>query len=153
MSVPAGERKENRLEVFNLARDLAVYTIQITKNEKIFLPEYKGAVTDDLIDTAKNIYIDAWEANNVLVNMTPKNEVERMKAMYDWMDRRKLQQKAARECNRLLSLIGIAKSTFHLKGKRVKYWTGKVLIVRGKIRSWTESDNKRYSDAIGKPLL
>ena len=47
--------------------------------------------------------------------------------------------------SRLLALIGIAKSSFHLKNKRVKFWTGKVLKVRGMIRSWNESDSKRYS--------
>jgi hypothetical protein len=153
MSVPESKRKENKLEVFNLARDLTTYTIRITANEKVFLPQYKGAVTDDIIETAKNIYADAWEANNIYVNMAPKDEIERMKAVRDWMDRRELQQKAVRECNRLLTLIGTAKSVFHLKGKRVKYWVGKVLTVRNKIRNWKDSDNKRYSEALGKALL
>lgn len=63
----------------------------------------------------------------------------------DWRVRRELQLRAARECNRLLALIGIAKSSFHLKNKRIKFWTGKVLKVRGMIRSWNESDSKRYS--------
>ena len=64
----------------------------------------------------------------------------------DWIERRRLQLSAARKCNRLLALIGIAKSSFHLKNKRVKFWTGKVLAVRGMIRSWNESDSKRYSN-------
>lgn len=134
MSVPVGERRESRLEVFVQALDLVTYTLRITKNEKIFLPEYQRQVTDDIIETAKSIYIDAWDANNVRV--TTKD---------DWRARRELQLRAARECNRLLSLIGIAKSSFHLKNKRVKFWTGKVLKVRGMIRSWNESDSKRYS--------
>ena len=40
MSVPVGERRESRLEVFVQALDLVTYTLRITKNEKIFLPEY-----------------------------------------------------------------------------------------------------------------
>lgn len=134
MSVPVGERRESRLEVFVQALDLVTYTLRITKNEKIFLPEYQRQVTDDIIETAKSIYIDAWDANNVRV--TTKD---------DRRARRELQLRAARECNRLLALIGIAKSSFHLKNKRVKFWTGKVLKVRGMIRSWNESDSKRYS--------
>lgn len=67
MSVPVGERRESRLEVFVQALDLVTYTLRITKNEKIFLPEYQRQVTDDIIETAKNIYIDAWDANNVRV--------------------------------------------------------------------------------------
>lgn len=65
MSVPVGERRESRLEVFVQALDLVTYTLRITKNEKIFLPEYQRQVTDDIIETAKSIYIDAWDANNV----------------------------------------------------------------------------------------
>lgn len=41
MSVPVGERRESRLEVFVQALDLVTYTLRITKNEKIFLPEYQ----------------------------------------------------------------------------------------------------------------
>lgn len=70
---------------------------------------------------------------------------DRVTTKDDWRARRELQLRAARECNRLLALIGIAKSSFHLKNKRVKFWTGKVLKVRGMIRSWNESDSKRYS--------
>ena len=135
MSVPAGERRESRLEVFVQALDLVTYTLRITKNEKIFLPEYQKQVTDDIIETAKDIYIDAWDANNV-----------RVVTKDDWIERRRLQLSASRKCNRLLALIGIAKSSFHLKNKRVKFWTGKVLAVRGMIRSWNESDSKRYSN-------
>lgn len=135
MAVPVGERKESKLEVFVQALDLVMYTLQITKNEKIFLPEYQRQVTDDIVETAKNIYIDAWDANNV-----------RVKTGDDWRERRALQLRAARGCNRLLALVGIAKSAFHLKNKRIKYWTGKILQVRRMIRSWNESDNKRYSN-------
>ena len=125
----------SHLEVFVQALDLVTYTLRITKNEKIFLPEYQKQVTDDIIETAKDIYIDAWDANNV-----------RVVTKDDWIERRRLQLSAARKCNRLLALIGIAKSSFHLKNKRVKFWTGKVLAVRGMIRSWNESDSKRYSN-------
>lgn len=55
MSVPVGERRESRLEVFVQALDLVTYTLRITKNEKIFLPEYQRQVTDDIIETAKSI--------------------------------------------------------------------------------------------------
>jgi hypothetical protein len=149
VSVPASDRKENRLEVFIQALDLASYTLKITRNEKIFLPEYKGPLIDDIVETAKDIYIDAWMANNVRVNTEALSEIEKLKARNDWMERRKLQHRAARNCNRLLALIGMAKSIFHLRGKRIKYWTGKILAVRAMIRKWSESDDKRYSEKLG----
>ena len=85
MSVPVGERRESRLEVFVQALDLVTYTLRITKNEKIFLPEYQRQVTDDIIETAKSIYIDAWDANNVRVTTKDDGRV-----------RRELQLRAAR---------------------------------------------------------
>ena len=71
MAVKAGERNvpdtpQNRqLNAVWYARELAVYTIQICKNKKVFLPEYQSALTDDIIRTAKDIYINygSGEAN------------------------------------------------------------------------------------------
>ena len=88
------------------------------------------------VETAKNIYIDSWDANNIRVQKRGDS---------NWEERSRLQLRAARNCNRLLALIGIAKSSFHLKSKRVKYWVGKVLKIRGMIRNWNESDSERYA--------
>ena len=48
MSVPEGLRGTGRLEVIEKALDLADYTITITANSKIFLPEYQRSLTDDI---------------------------------------------------------------------------------------------------------
>lgn len=133
MSVAEGERSQSKLEVIVKALDLATYTIKITNNPKVFLPEYRSSLTDDIIRTAKDIYIDAWTANNVLV-----------KTADDWKIRRMLQERAARNCNNLLALMQLAKTVFHLKSKRIKYWTEKTVTVRGHIRDWREGDSKRY---------
>ena len=135
VSVLEEDRRKNKLKVFTEALDLVMYTLKITKNPNVFTAEYQKQVTDDIIETAKNIYIDAWDANNIKV--VTKD---------DWKERRSLQLRAARECNRLLALIGIAKSAFHLRNKRVKFWVGKVLNVRKLIRNWNTSDSKRYSE-------
>ena len=126
MAVPEGERRPCKMDVFMHELDLVTYTLQITRNEKIFLPEYKGCVTDDIVETANNIRVQKRGDSN-------------------WEERSRLQLRAARNCNRLLALIGIAKSSFHLKSKRVKYWVGKVLKIRGMIRNWNESDSERYA--------
>lgn len=55
-----------------------------------------------------------------------------------------LQERAARNCNNLLALIQLAKTIFHLKSKRVKYWSEKTIDVRGYLRSWRDADSKRY---------
>lgn len=134
MSVNESERGKGKFDVLIKANDLAVYTIRITKNPKIFLPEYQTALTNDIIHTAKEIFTKAWTANNIRVSDESRN----------WLERKKLQQEAARECNNLLALIQIAKPLYHLTSKRVKYWGQKTIEVRQALRDWNTGDAKRY---------
>lgn len=50
MSVPVGEREEGKFSLLIKAESLARYTIEITANEKVFLPEYRKQVTDDIVE-------------------------------------------------------------------------------------------------------
>lgn len=81
MAVKAGERNvpdtpQNRqLEAAWEARELALYTIQIYNNKNTFLPEYQSALTDDIIRTAKDIYIHVWTANNIRVTGSERKEL------------------------------------------------------------------------------
>ncbi len=133
MSVPESKRSQGKLEVITKTLDLATYTLTITSNKKIFKPEYDHSITDKLNETATNIFVDCWTANNVRV-ITP----EHLKV------RTELQQRAARNCNVLLALIQLAKKLFHLDTKRVRYWGNKILDCRNLIRAWREADIKRY---------
>lgn len=134
MSVPVNQRGQGKLEVCTKARDLAVYTLQITKNKKVFAEEYQTAITDKIIGTALDIHTMVWSANNVLVNS--KDDLQRRNA---------LQEEACVMCNVLLSLIDIAKPLFHLDTRRIMYWGQKVVEVRNLIRAWRTSDIKRYA--------
>ena len=97
MAVPEGLRGTGKLEVFEKALNLATYTITITANNKVFLPEYQGSLTDKINGVALAIYMDAWTANNILVRNAE-----------DFAERRRLQEKAARNCNNLLALMQMA---------------------------------------------
>lgn len=142
MAVKAGERNvpdtpQNRqLDAAWYARELAIYTIKICTNENVFLPEYRSALTDDIIRTAKNIYINTWTANNIRVDGKRKEEL--------WNWRSHLQKQAILDCNNLLALIGLARMLFHLKGKRVNFWSEQTLKARNYIKKWRESDIDRY---------
>lgn len=118
-----------------MAQELAAYTIKITKNKKVFTPEYNDAITADIIHTAKNIFVSCWEANNIRASKSPERAKERLK----------LQEYAARQCNNLLALIQLAQPIFHLTGKRIRYWGAMILKTRMYIRKWNETDRKRYS--------
>ena len=67
MSVAQGERTDGKLKVLVLAMELTTYTLQITKNQKVFKPEYNTAITNDIIHAAKQIFSLAWRANNIRV--------------------------------------------------------------------------------------
>ena len=49
------------------AHDLCVYTLQITKNKNVFLPEYQDVLTNKIVQLAIDIHSEVWSANNVLV--------------------------------------------------------------------------------------
>lgn len=131
MSVPVSQRGEGKLEAFTAATDLIKYTLQITANEKVFLPKYRST-TSRIEDAAISIGQDIWEANGIYVKTQDEKE-----------ERHRLQKEALRKCDALLYLITIAKPVYHLSGKRVSFWTGKVRRVKELVRSWRDSDAKR----------
>ena len=135
MSVPVNQRTQSKLEVNLKAHDLCVYTLQITKNKKIFTVEYQDALTDRIIDASIEIHTLCWQANNIRVT---DPELLQMRLI--------LQEQAAVKCNELMALIELAKKVFHLSAKRAVFWTSKVIEVRRLIRAWKASDAKRYGD-------
>ena len=134
MSVPVNERSHGKLEACVKARELCVHTLRITKNPKVFKPEYQNALTDKIIDAALDVQNLSWSANNLLVNSAE-----------DLRQRLEYQERAANACNTLLSLIEISKPIFHLATKRVTFWSGLAIDTRKLLRAWREADRKRYS--------
>lgn len=114
------------------------YTLTITANEKVFSPEYRRSVTDDIVETAKNIYMNIREANDTVVRMGTPFQTE------DFRRRNRLQQEALQECRRLLYLMDLAHRLFHLSSKRVKYWGTLTIEVRNRIQGWMDRDAQRY---------
>ena len=134
MSVPEGQRHKGRLEVHVKAQYLASYTAKILANPKVFKPEIDEEIIRRIRNCAYDIYTLSWTANKIRLDT---NEVNR--AM-----RYQRQEEAILLCDEMLAYIGIAKQVFHLKSKRIKYWSGLILEVRGLIQKWKESDVSRY---------
>ena len=135
MSVPVNQRSESKLEVCVKARDLCVYTLQITANEKIFLPKFQRSITDDINKLAIAIHSTIWTANNIYV-----------RDKSDYEERKRLQSQAIRYCNSLLSLIQIAQKLFHFTYKRMQYWGNKVIEVRNFVAKWKDAEKARYKE-------
>ena len=132
MSVPVNQRSQGELEVNVQARDLCVYTLKVTANQKWF-PVEQEAFTNKIRDVALDIYTLCWEANNIRVD-------DRMDR---YLRRVELQEMAADRCNSLCVLLEIAKPLFHLSSKRCAYWIDKTVKLRAIIRAWASSDLKR----------
>lgn len=143
MAVNVGQRNvpdtpQNRqLDAGVKAKELALHTIKICCNKNIFLTEYQSALTDDIIRTAKDVFINVKAANNIRVSESNPET---------WKERDRLQKLALRECGDLISYISIAKTLFHLRGKKTKYWIKITMESMEKIKKWHEADVKRYGN-------
>lgn len=135
MSVHADERTKGKMLIHMKARDLAAYTITITRNQKIFKPEYNAAITDELVRLAIGIYQELWKANKI-----------RVQGERDYLRRREHQETAIDHCESFIGLIDIAAKVFHLSGRRVGYWGGQINAIQSMAESWMESDRKRYQN-------
>lgn len=140
MSVPEGARGDGKFTLTTKAEELACYTLRITANEKIFLPEYQRTLTDDLISCAKNAYLCIREANEISVRKESDTYLR------DMRERERLQISAIKYLKRMLPLIDLAKKVFHLELRRVKYWGAMVINVRDRTRKWMESDLRRHTE-------
>lgn len=133
MSVAEPLRYKGRLKVHTKAEFLASYTAKILQNENVFNPEIDPVLINRMKNCVYDIYIKAWQANKLSLD---KNPVERSM-------RFKLQKEAVILCDELYASIGIAKMLFHLRHKRMKYWSGLIMDVRALLQGWIESDVKR----------
>lgn len=126
------DRGESKFETLTKALKLASYTINITDNKKVFVPEHARS-TERLVYLARDIYHKTRVANDIRVNTKE-----------DLAERRRLQNEAIAECDHLLSEIQVAKMVFHLRTKRVRYWGEMVEELKGYLRKWRDKDADRF---------
>ena len=134
MSVAEPLRHKGRLEVHVKAQFLASYTAQILKNTKVFDPEVDPDLIERIRKCAVDIYVKSWQANKINAETNSVNR--RM--------RYQLQEESILLCDEMHVCIGIAKKDFHLRRRRMKYWSGQITDIRNLLQAWKESDVKRY---------
>ena len=126
------DESQQKLRVVTKSIELMHYTQQITSNVKVFKPEYNW-LTSVILSETINIHRLVYSANEDNL----KDEFE---------SRNKKQKDALKLCNNLKADILVAKKTYHLRAKRVAYWTNKVKELKSLIQKWMESDRKRYKE-------
>lgn len=123
---------QQKLRVVTESIELINYTQQITSNQKVFKPEYNW-LTNIILSETLNIYRLIYSANE-----------DNLKKEYE--SRLGKQKKALKTCKDLKADILVAKRTYHLRAKRVVFWTRKVNGLIILIKRWMESDEKRYKE-------
>lgn len=134
LSVVEPARHKGRMEVHVKAQALAAYTALILKNPKVFDPEVDTELVNRIRNCAYDIYAKSWSANKIKADTNKINREMRYRT----------QEEAIRLCDEMLAYIGIAKAVFHLRKKRMKYWSGMIMNVRALLQAWKESDVTRY---------
>lgn len=134
MAVIKSKRQENPLQVLSMALGLAVHTLIVCKNEKLFPKRDRWLLTAEIVRTALGIYIRIRKANRV-----------RVEGMEDYTRRMTLQSEALDLIDTLMGLIDIAGAFCKLPGNKQEYWTGLALNLENKARAWHRSDQIRYA--------
>lgn len=135
MSVEVSKRGRSKFEILVKADSLAVYTLRICSNENNFPARYDKAITNDIMSTVKEIVICVTLANDIRVDDTENG----------YQMRRDYQERAIYKCNMLLVLIRLAIPIFHISSRRIAYWGRMIINVRESIKSWKQSDRRRYA--------
>ena len=126
------DKSQQKLKVVTESIDLMNYTLQITSNTKVFKPEYNW-LTSAILSETINIHRLVYSANETNLQN-------------DYETRAKRQKEAVKLCNSLKADILVAHKIYHLREKRVVFWTNKVNEVKSLIQKWAESDKKRYNE-------
>ncbi len=133
MAVPEGKRTEAKMEVQTRAIELAIYTTTICNNNKIFPKRDRWIIANRIVGYALDIMDEVNYANDIYVSTKE-----------DYTERRMAQVRAKSCTAKLLGLIDLAYSKYHIESKRMEHWTRLVANVRALIIKWKKSDSNRY---------
>lgn len=140
MSVPVSKRGKRKLAVITQSRQLAAYTLKITQSEKNFPKCYRAFINDKIVEPAIEISSLVYSANRIkVVNV------------YDYADRRALQQKAIDLSYAFLNNMAIWYSVHGIQSNRIDYWSGLVMEFQRLAESWRDADFERYKKQLNDP--
>lgn len=132
MSVPAPLRRQGHLEVHTKALELAKHTAKILSNESIFDPNIDSEIISRIRNCAYDIYAKSWSAN--CIRATTKSAFEL---------RHQLQVESILHCDQMFAYINIAKQVFHLRTRKIQYWSGLITDVKKLLQAWKDGDMRR----------
>ena len=135
LAVPEGKRTESQLAFQTKAIELLEYTTTICNNNNIFPKRDRWMVANRIVDGAFTILECVFEANDVYVS-----------TLDDYLERRKIQQKAKHSTSKLLAHIEFAYNKYKIEGKKIEHWIRLVVEERRLILKWMKSDKDRFKN-------
>lgn len=134
MSVQVGKRTQGDLTVIVKAKEMAIYTIRITNNEKNFPRRYRLSVVNKMQDKAFEIVTCLIEANEIYPRTKEELQVRRMK-----------QRQAMAYCRSLMTMIDISKELFAIESDKVAFWARGIFEVRTLAAAWLKKDQEKFN--------
>lgn len=133
MSVVSGKRKEGKLQVLRVARELVVYTLRACKNEKIFPKSYRWMMTQKIVNEAMDLLGCIRRANATMADT---------EANYQY--RHQQQSEAFAHVEALLSFIDVAYEVLGIDSRKVEHWTGMAVETESKLQAWSRSTTRQW---------
>jgi len=135
MSVRTGERTQGDLAVIVKAKEMVIYTLRITNNEKNFPKRYRLSVVNKIQDKAFEIVTCLIEANEIYPRTKAELQYRQMR-----------QRQAMAYCRSLMAMVDICKELFSLSSDKVAFWAKSVFEVRTLTAAWFKKDEERFKD-------
>ncbi|TGY93447.1 four helix bundle protein [Petralouisia muris] len=135
MSVRTGERTQGDLTVIVKAKEMVIYTLRITNNEKNFPKRYRLSVVNKIQDKAFEIVTCLIEANEIYPRTKAELQYRQMR-----------QRQAMAYCRSLMATVDICKELFSLSSDKVAFWAKSVFEVRTLTAAWFKKDEERFKD-------
>ena len=138
MSVLKKNQSEHRFTTLDLILDMYDHTSTLIANEKVFDRTYKELI--DRIDNEAAMTYHCCRVANFEYDNRIKEEAETRLA---------LQKEAIDHCLWLKTDIFLAQRKFHLRAKKVTYWSGLVDAALKSIKAWHSTEAKEYKKNFG----
>ncbi len=135
MSVPVGKRTESKLQVLHDVKVLASYTVCRCKSEKLFPKRNRWILIKPIVDECLAALSCIRHANATFV-----------RTKGDFIYRHSEQVKAHAHLDAMIDLLDVAYCTipeFRHNGN-IEHWTELITNADKCLKSWTDSDFKRY---------
>lgn len=137
-SVRKKDQSEHRFTVLDKVLDMYSHTITVIANDKIFDRTYANLISR-IEEEARMIYHCTRSANEDYDNRK-QDEAE---------IRIKLQENAIEYCKWLKTDVRLAEKVFHLRAKKVAYWTKLINTAMVAINGWRVGEIRNYKETFG----